>query len=60
MSTALEQANELAGLLKALHVNGPVVLVAYSLSASIAHVFVGQYPQLTGLYLVAITFLNSA
>jgi pimeloyl-ACP methyl ester carboxylesterase len=53
-STALEQANELAGLLKELHVNEPVVLVAYSLSASVARVFAGQYPQLTaGLYLIA-------
>jgi pimeloyl-ACP methyl ester carboxylesterase len=52
-STALEQANELAGLLKELHVNGPIVLVAYSLSASVARVFAGQYPQLTaGLYLI--------
>jgi pimeloyl-ACP methyl ester carboxylesterase len=52
-STALEQANELVGLLKALRVNEPVVLVAYSLSAAIARVFAGQYPQLTGgLYLI--------
>jgi pimeloyl-ACP methyl ester carboxylesterase len=51
--TALEQANELAGLLKVLHVNGPIVLVGYSLSASVARVFAGQYPQLTaGLYLI--------
>jgi pimeloyl-ACP methyl ester carboxylesterase len=52
-STALDQANELVGLLKELHVNEPVVLVAYSLSASVARVFAGQYPQLTaGLYLI--------
>jgi pimeloyl-ACP methyl ester carboxylesterase len=52
-STALEQANELAGLLQKLHINEPVVLVAYSLSAWIARVFAGQYPQLTaGLYLI--------
>jgi pimeloyl-ACP methyl ester carboxylesterase len=52
-STALEQANELADLLKELHVNEPVVLVAYSLSASVARVFAGRYPQLTaGLYLI--------
>jgi pimeloyl-ACP methyl ester carboxylesterase len=52
-STALEQANELAGLLKELNINGPVVLVAYSLSGSVARVFAGQYPQLTaGLYLI--------
>jgi pimeloyl-ACP methyl ester carboxylesterase len=55
-STALEQSNELAGLLKELHITEPVVLVAYSLSASIARVFAGQYPQLTaGLYLIAPT-----
>jgi pimeloyl-ACP methyl ester carboxylesterase len=52
-STALEQANELVGLLKELHINDPVVLVAFSLSASTARVFAGQYPQLTaGLYLI--------
>ena len=52
-STALEQANELVGLLKELHINEPVVLVAYSLSAEVARVFAGQYPQLTaGLYLI--------
>jgi pimeloyl-ACP methyl ester carboxylesterase len=52
-STALEQARELFGLLKELQVNEPVVLVAYSLSASVARVFAGQYPQLTaGLYLI--------
>ncbi len=55
-STALEQANELAGLLADLHINEPVVLVAYSLSASVARVFAGQYPHLTaGLYLIAPT-----
>jgi pimeloyl-ACP methyl ester carboxylesterase len=52
-STALEQASELASLLKVLHINEPVVLVAYSLSASVARVFAGQFPQLTaGLYLI--------
>jgi pimeloyl-ACP methyl ester carboxylesterase len=56
-STALEQANELFGLLKELHISEPVVLVAYSISGTIARVFAGQYPQLTaGLYLIEPNF----
>jgi pimeloyl-ACP methyl ester carboxylesterase len=56
-STALEQANELFGLLKELQINEPVVLVAYSISGTVARVFAGQYPQLTaGLYLIEPNF----
>jgi pimeloyl-ACP methyl ester carboxylesterase len=51
--TALEQANELAGLLDALGVNQPVVLVCYSASALVARVFADRFSQKTaGMYLI--------
>lgn len=51
--TALEQANELADLLDTLGVIQPVVIVGYSLSAPIARVFAGRFPQKTGgMYLI--------
>jgi pimeloyl-ACP methyl ester carboxylesterase len=56
-STALEQAHELFRLLKELRINEPVVLVAYSISGTVARVFAGRYPQLTaGLYLIEPNF----
>jgi len=51
--TAEAQAAELDGLLKALHLEGPLVLLGFSTSASIARVFAGHYPErVRGLYLV--------
>jgi pimeloyl-ACP methyl ester carboxylesterase len=51
--TALEQADELVGLLKVLDIKEPVVLVAYSSSAMVARAFVGRFPEKTSaLYLI--------
>jgi pimeloyl-ACP methyl ester carboxylesterase len=51
--TAQEQAAELAGLLQALKIEKPVVIVAYSASAELARVFAGHYPEKTvGIYLI--------
>jgi pimeloyl-ACP methyl ester carboxylesterase len=51
--TAEQQTVELDGLLAALHLDGPVVLLGFSTSASIARVFAARYPERTrGLYLV--------
>jgi pimeloyl-ACP methyl ester carboxylesterase len=51
--TAQEQAAELAGLLVALKIEKPVVIVSYSASAELARVFAGAYPDKTvGIYLI--------
>lgn len=51
--TAEAQSAELDGLLKALHLDGPLVLLGFSTSASIARVFAAHYPErVRGLYLV--------
>jgi pimeloyl-ACP methyl ester carboxylesterase len=51
--SAEEQADELAGLLKSLHIEAPVVLVGYSFSGPIARVFAGRFPEKTAaLYLI--------
>jgi pimeloyl-ACP methyl ester carboxylesterase len=51
--TAAQQADELAGLLRALDLKPPVVLVAYSLSAMLARVYASRFPQQTAaLYLI--------
>jgi len=51
--TAEEQAAELAGLLQALKIEKPVVIVSYSASAELARVFAGLYPKRTaGIYLI--------
>jgi len=48
-----DQAAELAGLLDALKIKGPVVLVPYSNSADLARVFAGRYPEKTaGIYML--------
>jgi pimeloyl-ACP methyl ester carboxylesterase len=48
-----EQAKELAGLLHALKLESPVVLVAYSFSGPLARVFAGRFPEKTaGMYLI--------
>jgi pimeloyl-ACP methyl ester carboxylesterase len=50
---AEEQAKELAALLHALKLEGPVVLVAYSFSGPLARVFAGRFPEKTaGMYLI--------
>lgn len=41
------QADELFGLLRALQVDRPVVLVSYSFSASIARIFAARHPERT-------------
>jgi pimeloyl-ACP methyl ester carboxylesterase len=43
--SAEEQAKELAALLHALKLEGPVVLVAYSFSGPLARIFAGRCPQ---------------
>jgi pimeloyl-ACP methyl ester carboxylesterase len=51
--TAEEQAAELAGLLRALKIVKPVVVVSFSASAEVARVFAGRYPDKTaGIYLI--------
>jgi pimeloyl-ACP methyl ester carboxylesterase len=51
--SAEEQAKELAALLYALKLEGPVVLVGYSFSGPIARVFAGRFPDKTaGMYLI--------
>jgi pimeloyl-ACP methyl ester carboxylesterase len=51
--SAGEQADELAGLLRALKIEKSVVLVAYSDSNQVARVFAGRYPESTAaLYLI--------
>jgi pimeloyl-ACP methyl ester carboxylesterase len=51
--SAEEQAKELAALLHALKLERPVVLVAFSSSASIARTFAGCFPEKTaGMYLI--------
>ncbi len=51
--TAEEQARELAALLQALKLEGPVVLVGYSFSGPIARIFAARFPEKTaGLYLI--------
>jgi pimeloyl-ACP methyl ester carboxylesterase len=51
--SAEQQANELAALLHALKLEGPVVLVAYSSSGPLARVFAGRFPEKTaGLFLI--------
>jgi pimeloyl-ACP methyl ester carboxylesterase len=50
---AEEQAEELAALLHALKLEGPVVLVAYSFSGPLARIFAGRFPEKTaGMYLI--------
>jgi pimeloyl-ACP methyl ester carboxylesterase len=50
---AEQQAAELAGLLHALKIEKPVVLVGYSASTELARVFLGRYPEKTAsLYLI--------
>jgi pimeloyl-ACP methyl ester carboxylesterase len=52
--SAGDQAAELAALLDALKIKGPVVLVPYSFSADLARVFAGRYPERTaGMYMIA-------
>jgi pimeloyl-ACP methyl ester carboxylesterase len=51
--SAMEQADELAGLLQALKLDKPVLLVSYSSSAELARVFVGRHPEkVAALYLI--------
>lgn len=51
--TAEAQSAELDGLLQALHLDGPLVLLGFSTSASIARVFASHHPdRVRGLYLV--------
>jgi pimeloyl-ACP methyl ester carboxylesterase len=51
--SAEEQAKELAALLHALKLEGPVVLVAYSFSGPLARIFAGRFPEKTaGMYLI--------
>ena len=51
--TAVEQADELVGLLEALKIEQPVVLVGYSMSAGVARVFAGRHPDKTlAMYLI--------
>ena len=51
--TAEAQSAELDGLLKSLHLDGPLVLLGFSTSASIARVFAAQHAdRVRGLYLV--------
>jgi pimeloyl-ACP methyl ester carboxylesterase len=48
-----EQADELAALLHALKLDGPVLLVAYSASGDLARVFAGRFPERTaGLFMI--------
>src|SRR5258708_6177480 len=48
-----EQAKELAALLHALKLGGPVVLVAYSFSGLLARIFAGRFPEKTaGIFLI--------
>jgi pimeloyl-ACP methyl ester carboxylesterase len=50
---AEEQAEELAALLRALKLEGPVVLVGYSFSGTLARIFAGRFPEKTaGMYLI--------
>jgi pimeloyl-ACP methyl ester carboxylesterase len=51
---AQQQADELAGLLSALSLDRPIVLVGFSTGASIARVFIGRYrKQVSGLVLAS-------
>jgi pimeloyl-ACP methyl ester carboxylesterase len=51
--SAKDQAKELAALLHALKLEGPVVLVAYSFSAPLARIFPGRFPEKTaGVHLI--------
>jgi pimeloyl-ACP methyl ester carboxylesterase len=51
--SAVGQANELAALLHTLKLEGPVVLVAYSISGPLARVFASRFPEKTaGMYLI--------
>jgi pimeloyl-ACP methyl ester carboxylesterase len=51
--SAEEQAKELAALLHALKLEGPVVLVAYSFSGPLARIFAGCFPEKTaGMFLI--------
>jgi pimeloyl-ACP methyl ester carboxylesterase len=51
--SAEQQAKELAALLDALKLDGPVVLVAYSVSSLLARVFADRFPEKTaGMYLI--------
>lgn len=51
--SAMEQADELAGLLRELKLEKPVLIVSYSSSAELARVFVGRYPEkVAALYLI--------
>lgn len=51
--SAWDQATELAELLRALKIKGPVVLVPFSGSADLARVFAGRYPEITaGMYMI--------
>jgi pimeloyl-ACP methyl ester carboxylesterase len=51
--SAEEQAKELAALLHALKLEGPVVLVAYSFSGPLARIFADRCPEKTaGMYLI--------
>ena len=51
--TAEQQTTELLGLLDALHLGGPVILVGYSTSAQHARVFASRQPNRTaGVFLI--------
>jgi pimeloyl-ACP methyl ester carboxylesterase len=51
--TAQEQADELNGLLGALKIEKPVVIVSFSASAEVARVFAGGYPKKTAaIYMI--------
>jgi len=57
--SAWDQAGELAGLLDALNIKQPVVLVPFSFSADLARVFAGRYPERTaGLFMIAPSMPN--
>jgi pimeloyl-ACP methyl ester carboxylesterase len=51
--TVEEQARELAGLLRALQLEAPVVLIGYSSSGGLARVFAARFPERTAaIYLI--------
>ncbi|HEX4385663.1 MAG TPA: alpha/beta hydrolase [Myxococcales bacterium] len=54
---AQAQAGELNGLLDALQIHRPVVLVGYSFSASIARIFAARHPDRTAGLVLAVPYM---